>query len=266
MNVKTAWFAAIWLLPLSLAAQTSPVITMDREPHHHLSLKNEYVKVFKVEVPPGDSILLHRHVQDTVAIAIGDQEVTVGIPGKPDVHQKNADAQVRLQRAGYIHSTHIDGSTPYHTVAIELMRPQTNFHNICVAVIPDQPLDCPDPPATASTTNASQALLESGETRVRLMRIGPGQNTIFGGLKYSMLAVALDPANLSATSDKATDQTLKPGDFLWFADGGHPQVFKNTGKSEVRFVFFVFNPINPYPKSNATKPPGASHRPKRGTP
>lgn len=59
-----------------------------RSLHHHLALHNEYVKVFDVEVSPGDSIVLHSHDQDTIAIAIGDQLVTVGIPGKPDVHQK----------------------------------------------------------------------------------------------------------------------------------------------------------------------------------
>src|SRR5258708_18879422 len=68
MNIKIAWFTAILLMPLSLAAQTPPVITMDKEPHHHLNLQNEYVKVFKVAVSPGDSIALHRHDQDTVAV------------------------------------------------------------------------------------------------------------------------------------------------------------------------------------------------------
>lgn len=71
---------------------------MDQEPHHHLTLQNDYVKVFKVEVSPGDSIVLHRHDQDTIAIAIGEQLVTVGIRGKPDVHQKNADAILFSQR------------------------------------------------------------------------------------------------------------------------------------------------------------------------
>jgi hypothetical protein len=69
------------LLALPLVALTSDVITMDQEPHHHVALRNNYVKVFKLEVSPGDSIVLHRHDQDTVAIAIGDQDVTVGIPG-----------------------------------------------------------------------------------------------------------------------------------------------------------------------------------------
>ena len=251
MKTKIKWFAAMWLLPLSLAAQAPAVITMDQEPHHHLALNNEYVKVFKVEVSPGDSIVLHRHDQDTIAIAIGDQEVTVGIPGKPDVHQKNADAQVRLQRAGYVHSTRVDGNTPYHTVAVELLRPQTNFHNVCADILPDQPMNCPDPPANSTPDNSSKTLLESGETRVRLLRVPSGQNLILGGLKYSMLIVALDPANLSATSESGTDQTLKPGEFLWFADGGPSQVFKNNGKSEVRLVLFVISPVNAKGKASS---------------
>jgi hypothetical protein len=260
MKNNAAWLAAICLLPLSLFAQEPKVITMDKEPHHHLSLTNDYVKVFKVEVAPGDSIVLHRHDQDTIAIAIGNQEVTVGIPGKPDVHQTNADAQVRLQRAGYVHSTHVDGNARYHTVAVELLLPQTNFHNVCAVILPDQPLNCPDTSANASSANTSQSLLESEETRVRLLRVPPGENVIFGGLKVAMLIVALDPANLSATSENVTEQTLRPGDFLWFANGGPSKVFKNNGKNEVRFVIFVINPINP--KGAGNDAPAASRPPR----
>src|SRR5882672_10334025 len=176
MKTNAACLVAIWLLPLSLVAQTPDVITMDQEPHHHLALHNDYVKVFKVEVSPGGSIVLHRHDQDTIAIAIGEQLVTVGIPGKPDVHQKNADAQVRLQRGGYVHSTHVDGDTPYHTVAVELMRPQTNFHNVCAEILTGQPLNCVDVPARISSAYTSQALLESRETFVQLVRVLPHQS------------------------------------------------------------------------------------------
>ncbi len=98
MKTNTAWFAAMCLLPLPLFAQGPDVITMDQEPHHHLALHNDYVKVFNVKVAPGDSIVLHRH--DQAKIAIGHRLVTAGIPGKPDVRQKNADAQVRSQRGG----------------------------------------------------------------------------------------------------------------------------------------------------------------------
>ncbi len=149
---------------------------MDQEPHHHLALHNDYVKVFKVEVSPGDSIILHRHDQDTIAIAIGDQLVTVGIPGKPDVHQKNADAQVRLQRGGYMHSTRVDGDTPYHTVAVELMHPRTNFHNVCSEILAGQPLNRTDTATKNSSAFESEPLLESIETRVQLVRVHPHQS------------------------------------------------------------------------------------------
>src|SRR5271157_5365344 len=73
MKTKAALLAAMCLAPLSIGAQTSAVPTMDHEPHHHLALQNDFVKVFKVEVAPGDSIILHSHDADTIAIAIGDQ-------------------------------------------------------------------------------------------------------------------------------------------------------------------------------------------------
>src|ERR1700730_16825715 len=163
MKTRAAWFASLWLLPSALVAQTPAVPTMDHEPHHHLALHNDYVKVFNVEVAPGDSIILHSHDQDTIAIAIGDQLVTVGIPGKSIPQSKNADGQVRLQRAGYIHSTHVDGDTPYHTVAVELMQPQTGFHNICAEILPGQPQNCPKVVIPIGASNV-QVLLESDQT------------------------------------------------------------------------------------------------------
>jgi quercetin dioxygenase-like cupin family protein len=243
MKTMAAGCAVLWVLTMPIFAQTPSVITMDQEPHHHLTLQNDYVKVFKVEVAPGDSIVLHRHDQDTIAIAIGDQLVTVGVPGKPDVHQKNEDAQVRLQRGGYVHSTHVDGDTPYHTVAVELLQPQTNFHNVCAVVLPGQPLNCPDTLATASSSSyKSQVLLESGETRVRLVHVLPGQHMTIGDLKDFQLIVALDPAALSPASGNGPDQTLHPGDFVWFVNGGPSRVLRNNGKSEARFIGFAFSP------------------------
>ena len=242
MNIKNVWITVICLLALPIFAQTPAVITMDQEPHHHLALHNDYVKVFKVEVSPGDSIILHRHDQDTVAIAIGDQLVTVGIPGKPDVHQKNADAQVRLQAGGYVHSTHVDGDTPYHTVAVELLHPQTGFHNACAIILPGQPLNCPDTSATPSPAFTSQPLLESNETRVGLVRVLPGKTMTIGDLKDFQLIVALGPATLSAAAKNGPDQPLHPGDFVWFVNGGPLRVFRNNGKSDARFIRFAFSP------------------------
>jgi hypothetical protein len=55
MNTITFWLAAIFLALTPLPAQDASIITMDQEPHHHLALHNDFVKVFKVEVAPGDA-------------------------------------------------------------------------------------------------------------------------------------------------------------------------------------------------------------------
>jgi quercetin dioxygenase-like cupin family protein len=212
---------------------------MDHEQHHHLALHNDYVKVFNVVVSPGDSIVLHSHDQDTVAIAIGDQLVTVGIPGKPDVHQKNADAQVRLQRSGYIHSTHVDGDTPYHTVAVELMRPQTNFHNVCAEILPGQPQNCPMVVIKQIGASSSQPLIESDQTRASLVQVPPHQS-IKVGVSGPEVIVALDAATISGSS-KEQGRTLNPGDSVWLESGsGRGQSYKNDAAKNARFIEIDF--------------------------
>jgi uncharacterized Zn-binding protein involved in type VI secretion len=218
---------------------------MDQEPHHHLTLQNDYVKVFKVEVSPGDSSVLPRHDRDTVAIVIGDQEVTVGIPGNPDVHQKNADAQVRLQRGCYVHSTKVDGDMPYHTVAVELLRPQTKFHNVCAVIFPGQPLICPQPTAKHPSSFLSEPLLDSEQTRVRLVRVLPHQLMNLAAYSASQgapqLIVALDAASISFPSFKEKAKALGPGEFVWFGAGLRPElVFQNRSGTEARYIEILF--------------------------
>jgi hypothetical protein len=223
-------------------AQTPEVITMDQEPHHHLALHNDFVKIFDVVVSPGDSIVLHRHDQDTIAIAIGDQIVTVGIPGKPDVHQQNADAQVRLQRSGYMHSTHIDGNTPYHTVAVELMqRQRTGFHNVCTEVLVGQSLNCPEGAMKDSPGWSLQPLLASGETEVFLVRVHPHQAITPDDFPVGGAIVALDPAVARLVFIKSPDKKLQPGDFLWLNRvPDHEYLYQNGSDKEARAVEFVF--------------------------
>jgi uncharacterized Zn-binding protein involved in type VI secretion len=240
------WIAAVCLLSLPIAAQTtgvatSAVITMDQEPHHHLTLQNDYVKVFRVEVAPGDSIVLHKHDQDTIAIAIGDQLVTVGIPGKTSAPSKNADGQVRLQRSGYIHSTHVDGDTPYHTVAVEFMQPQTNFHNVCDEVISGQPLICPQYDSNRRIVSNIRPLLESNQSSAWRITVLP-HKSIEVGNPYPGIIVALDPATISGTS-KEPGRTLTPGKFVWLEGGsGQRRVFKNNGAKDARFIEIDFKP------------------------
>jgi hypothetical protein len=96
--------ATILLFSFMNLAQEQVVIALKSEPHHHLTLHNNYVNVYSVYVSPHDSVLLHKHDADAISIVMSNSEITVRAPGKPDSQQRVVNGQVRLQSAGYVHS------------------------------------------------------------------------------------------------------------------------------------------------------------------
>ncbi len=109
MNFRPALIAAALCFPLMCCAQETSIPPLKSEPHHRLVLNNRYVNVYSVEVQPHDSVRLHRHEADGIGIMLSDSEITVRAPGKPESHQNVTKGQLRLQTAGYVHSTYIEG-------------------------------------------------------------------------------------------------------------------------------------------------------------
>ena len=109
------------LLTKSIFVQAPPGILMDPEPDLHLTLQEGYLNVLKVEIPPGDSIVLQS--RDQVTVAIGEQLVTLGIPSKLDIHQKNQDARLSLLLGRHVRSARAGGDTSYHTLTVEALPP-----------------------------------------------------------------------------------------------------------------------------------------------
>jgi hypothetical protein len=230
-------------LPVAIPAQMPAVIPLASEPHHHLALHNEYVNVYEVEVAPHDSVVLHRHDFDAISAMISDAQVTVRAPGKPDVHQKLFDGQVRLQARGYVHATSIDGETTYRNVTVELLLPQQGARNVCAAVIAAQPLNCPRAePSPPAATHIDQPQFETDQTYVTLIRVRPHQNVTLGNAGHSELVVALDAGAATTVDGRGPENSLHAGDCVWFDRGGTAQVFKNNSDKEARLISFVLKP------------------------
>ena len=242
MKAKQAFFVMLCCLPLVVAAQAPDVIPLASEPHHHLALHNEYVNVYRVEVAPHDSVLLHRHDADAISVMMSDAQVTVRTPGKPDVHQKLADGQLRLQARGYVHSTSIDGDTTYRNVTVELLLPQQGARNLCAPVIAALPLNCPSAQPHPTATHRDQPQFETDQTYLTLIRVLPHQSVAFGDPGRSELIVALDAIAVTTASGNSPGNSLHPGDFVWLNVGKPVQVFKNNGDKEVRLVSFALKP------------------------
>jgi hypothetical protein len=237
MNPRWVLTAAILFFPLVGGAQQQSVVPLKLEPHHHLVLHNDFVNVYSVRVQPQDSVLLHKHDFDAIGIMLSDAEITVRVPGKPDSHQKVVAGQLRLQQAGYIHSTAIDGDTVYRNVTVELLSAQEKRRNICGGVISGQPLNCRST-QTDRSDSSEQPQFETNQTKISLIRLKSQHSVTLNASAQSRLIVALDDTVVSAAN--SPPKALRSGDILWCDSDSSGEIFENTGSKEARLITFVF--------------------------
>ena len=238
VRLRRALAAAILCFPLVCGAQEQSPIPLKSEPHHHLVFHNDFVNVYSVQVAPKDSVVLHKHEFDAIGIMLNDAEITVRGPGKLDSHQKVVGGQLRLQQAGYVHSTVIDGDSAYRNVTVELLLPQQERRNICASVIPAQPLNCPSAlPDGAALSEQPQ--FETNQTKINLIRLKPRQSVTVDPSAQSRLVVVLDDTAI-VTGLNSPPKTLRSGDILWVDSNSQDKIFKNDGSKEMRLVTFIF--------------------------
>ena len=239
MNSRYSLMAIIFFFPFVCGAQEQSVIPLKLEPHHHLVLHNDYVNVYSVQVAPHDSVLLHKHDLDAISISMSNSEITVRAPGKPDSQQKVVNGQLRFQSAGYVHSTSIDGETPYRNVTVELLAPQQSPRNLCATVIAGQPMNCPESSAQADAHGLSeQSQFQTNQTKVTLIRILPLQSATLDSESLSQLIVVLNDVEIPDNKNNP-GKILRTGDFLWRDPRSTPQIFTNNTANEVRLISFA---------------------------
>jgi hypothetical protein len=225
---------ATGFLGAAISGQEPAVLPLEAEPHHHLALKNEYVKVYQVEVAPGDAVKLHRHDTDAISLSLSQSLVTVHFPGKADAQQKLTNGQIRLQARGYVHSTSVDGDMPFRNVTVELLIPQTGARNACAQVMAAQPLHCEGP---HGTVGLGKPQFETEQTYVGILLLKPHERLMIGEPGRAILIVAVDAGARHSTKDRA-GESLRSGDFVWLDNGNPGQTFLNDGATEVRLVCF----------------------------
>ena len=221
-------------LSAAASGQEPEVLPIDAEPHHHLAFKNEYVKLYKVEVAPNDAVKLHRHDTDAISLSLSESLVTVHFPGKPDVQQKLTNGQIRLQARGWVHSTSVQGDTPFRNDTVELLMPQTGERNGCAQVMAKEPLHCEGAHGDAGI---GVPQFETDQTYVGLIQVKPHERVVIGQATRATLVVALDPGSTHSGENGAA-KSLRSGDFVWLDKGKTGQTFLNESATEVRLVCF----------------------------
>ena len=241
MIMQMKFQCAVLILSLAVSSfaawvfgQEQEVLPLEAEPHHHLALKNAYVKVYRVEVAPQDAVKLHRHDTDAISLSLSESLVTVHFPGKPDVQQKLTNGQIRLQARGFVHSTSVQGDAPFRNDTVELLMPQTGERNGCAQVMANEPMHCE---GVRDRGGLGLPQFETDQTFVGLLRVKPHEQAVIGGPTRPILVVAVDPgATHSGETGRAA--SLHSGDLVWIDKVKSGETFRNETDTEVRLVCF----------------------------
>jgi quercetin dioxygenase-like cupin family protein len=223
------------LAAITLAAQNTSEVEITAEPHHHLALENEYVRVFQVEVAPHDVTLLHSHRHDYVFVTLGATEVSNDVKGKPPVTLKLQDGETRFVAGNFAHIARNLASTPFRNVTIELLQDE--------AAHKTPPPKWDEERGLHVFTGGTQDILFAQDgVRVSETDLQPGAMLPSHHHSGPHLLVAV--TDLEVRSDVEGQGPMpghfKSGDVKWLP-GGYTHTLTNLGKQEAKFVTLEFH-------------------------
>lgn len=97
-------------------------VDITSEPHHHLILQNEYVRVFNVDVEPRDATLMHRHRYDYAYVVLGPAQISNDVQGRGATPLTVNDGDVKFSDGNFVHSIHDTGATPFRNITVEFLQ------------------------------------------------------------------------------------------------------------------------------------------------
>jgi len=222
------------LLALLASARSTPEVEITNEAHHHLAFQNEQIRVFKVEVAPHDSTLIHRHRHDYLWVIIGAAEVSNDVVGKAPVTLKLAD--------GYT------GFTPGNFAHLARNLAPTRFRNVTIEFLHDDKTRTSPPPQWDEERGlhvlhggTQEILFVKDGARVSEIELQPGGIVPSHHHKGPHLVVAITDLDLRSDSEGKgpTASQLKSGEAKW-VPGGYTHTLTNVGERTAKFVTVEF--------------------------
>jgi quercetin dioxygenase-like cupin family protein len=217
-----------------LTAQSAPEVEITAEPHHHLALTNDQVRVFTVDLPPHTDTLLHRHRHDYLYVTLGDSEVVNAVQGKPPVTIKLQDGQTGFLSGNYAHVARNLSNSSFRNVTIELLQDDKLRHS-SIKWEDDRGLDI-------LPGGTKEILFVKDAVRVSEFELQPGGMVPLHHHAGPHLVVPLTDAELRSdvAGNPPATITMQRGESKW-VPGGFSHTLTNTGHSPAKFVTLEFH-------------------------
>lgn len=218
---------------LNLSAQTTKEVPITSEPHHHLVLKNKYVRVFKVEVPSQQATLMHRHQYDYAYVTIGPTELVNQVEGKPASDLKLQDGETRFSPGPFAHLIRVLTPGPFRNVTIEFLQGKRTAQSSSAKWAEDRGLQI-------LTGGVEDILFVKDDVRASDVQLNPHGVLPNSQAGAAELLVAVTDAELHAGSghNHKGQIHLSAGDVRWLQPA---EKLINAGTQPARFISFEFH-------------------------
>jgi quercetin dioxygenase-like cupin family protein len=228
-------FPALLLAVITLAAQIPSEVEITAEPHHHLLLENQQVRVFLAEVAPQEATLMHRHNHDYVFVALGATDVSNEVAGKSPVILKMQDGEARFAPGGFAHIARDLASTPFRAIAVEFLQDDAAHKTPPPAWDEDRGLHI-------FTGGTQHIMFVQDGVRVSEIELQPGATVPSHHHSGPHLVVAVSDLDVRSDIEGQGSRPghLKSGEVKWLP-GGYTHTLTNTGQHEAKFVTLEFH-------------------------
>jgi hypothetical protein len=219
-------------------------VPVSAEPHHVLVLRNDYVHVYNVTLPPLDATLLHQHDLPYIYLTFGTTDVINAVAEKPEAHLTLEDGSTRYLAGGFRHIARTDAGILFHNVTVELAHAQASPRNIGDKG-GDRPLGaCPQRAAGAKQNDQvpfeqMSGCFETDEARLDLVIIEGGKDYEEAAPRAATLLIAMSNANLEVSLGGEHAAFLHEADVLWLPAGTSRKVVDLLG-TKSKFVLITF--------------------------
>lgn len=198
----------------------SRAVPMDKEPHHNVLFKNEFVEVIRATIAPGESELFHTHFHDSAGVELAKDRSTEQLLGKPEgapstSQAGDVSADSLPEGRPFTHRNRNVGDTPIDLIDVELLQR----------------------PALPSAYIAAPVAAENPSARVYNWVLAPGATSAMHTHKRPYVIVAATPLQLrmSAPDGQSITERVNLEDFYW-VDSKVTHSLTNEGEAKGQIV------------------------------
>ena len=221
------------LSTLTLYAQSTQV-EITSEPSHHRAFENDQVRVFKVEVSPHKSTLMHWHRHDYLFVTLGDAHVSNQIQGRDPIELNFVDGDTRFVSSNFAHIAQNLSDKPFRNVTIELLKDEEAHKNPPYKWDEERGLN-------VFNGGTQHILFVQDGVRVSEVDLQPGGIIPSHHHNGPHLVVAVSDLDLRSDVEGQGQMQakIKSGDSKWVA-GGFTHTVTNIGKQPAKFIALEF--------------------------